>query len=406
MFYFIWALKNLYRNKKRTLGTGVLIIIVSLVLFLDFAFLRGTKKQMKDTMRKSLGDISMRVRSEDYNLAAVKKHIENANYSNFLEMIISGYSIGNVSVISGSGYLNDASIAGYSNNYFKWLEKNVEWIEGGPFLGNFGHAVIERNMAEDLGVSVGDRVTAEYVTQDGAINTDSFQISGIFIGNKYENGNTLYVSLGDAQSLEMVKNKINNLKIYLKNPEDEALLQRMIDKDIKSFSKICYISVWRWEPEKNMFYSIFQYGQIFNKLLLALVTIVLLIVLFFAIQNMFYLIFNRRSNEISVLTTYGMPFIKIYKVILWETVVLFSFSLICSLIVSILCGKIFSGISMTFISEEMVIVLGGPNLQFDFILKDILQTSLFVYIVGLFSGFHSLQRYFKLEISEMTRGIN
>ncbi len=405
MFYFLWALKNLYRNKKRTLGTCALIIIVSLVLFLDFAFLKGTQKQMKETMREYLGDISLRVRSEDYNLAPVKKHLENGNYKNSLERIISGYSIGNVSVISEGGYLNDASIAGYSNNYFKWLKKNVEWIEGGPFLDNFGHAVIEKSMAEDLGISAGERVTVEYVTPDGAINTDNYQIVGVFIGNKYEDGNTVYVSLKDAQSLAMVKDKINTLKIYLKNPEDEALLQQIVDKDLKSFSNISYISVWRWETEKDMFYSIFQYGQIFNKLLLSLVSIVLLIILFFGIQNVFYLIFNKRANEISVLTTYGMPFLKIYKVIFWETIVLFSFSLAGGFLLSLLCGQMLSGISMARISDEMVIVLGGPNLQFDFVLKDIVLVTLFVYIVGLFSTLHSLRRYFKLEVREMVGGI-
>ncbi len=98
----------------------------------------------------------------------------------------------------------------------------------------------------------------------------------------------------------MMWGKINHLKIYLLNPDDEALLFRIVSDMEKSFSKIANISVWRWEPEGHLFFRIFQFSQVFIKILVSLVSIVSLIILFFGIQNAFYLILNERSNEISV----------------------------------------------------------------------------------------------------------
>lgn len=406
MFYFLWAIKNLYRNKKRTLGTSVFIIIVSLMLFLNFAFLKGTQKQMKETTREYVGDISLSVRSEDYSLTKVKKHLESGDYNNALKMIVSEYSMGNVNVISDAGYLHYASVEGYSKDHFHWMQKNVEWIEGGPFFKHPAQAVIERSMAEDLAVSAGDRIITRYTTEDGAINTATYEINGIFIGNKYQHQSTVYVTLSEAQNLGLVENnKINHLKIYLKDPENELLLQRIVDEELKDFSDIAYISVWKWEPGQNLFCSIFQYSQIFIKILITLFSIVSLIILFFGIQNAFYLIFNNRANEISVLSTYGMPFLKMYRVVFWETIILFLFGLSGGFLFSILSGEMLSGISMTHFSDEMVVFLGGPNLQFDFVLKELVWVALFIFIVGLFSSLHSLRRYFKLEVREMTGGV-
>lgn len=406
MFYFLWALKNLYRNKKQTLGICIFVIIVSLILFLNFAFLKGSQKQMRETTREYVSDISLRTRSEEYSLAEVNKRIESTEYKNNLEMIVSEYSIGGVNVISAAGYSNYASVEGYSENYFNWMQNNVEWIEGGPFFEHPAQAVIERSMAEDLAVSAGDRITVEYVTDEGAINTAVYDLSGIFIGNKYEHQNTVYVTLKEAQNLGLVEgDKINNLRIYLKDPENENLLRKIVDNELKDFSDFAYISVWKWEPERNLFHQIFQYAQSFIKIVIGLVTIVSLIILFFGIQNTFYLIFNKRANEISVLATYGMPFLKIYRVVFWETTVLFITGLLGGFLLSILLGRILSGVSMTHFSGEMVVVLGGPNLQFDFVLKNVLWLALSIFIVGIFSSLHSLQRYFRLEIREMVRGI-
>jgi len=131
----------------------------------------------------------------------------------------------------------------------------------------------------------------------------------------------------------------------------------------------------------------------------------LLIVLFFGIQNIFYLSFIKRANEISVLSTFGMPFFKIYKTVLWETISLFLPGLLLGFLFSFVVGNLLSSISLAQVSEEMVVVLGGPNLKFTFELSDFLWVSFFIFISELYASFHSLRKYFKLEIREMKSGI-
>lgn len=105
------------------------------------------------------------------------------------------------------------------------------------------------------------------------------------------------------------------------------------------------------------------------------------------------------------LTTYGMQFFRIYRVVFWETVLLFLVSILIGVILSLFLGEVLTGINMGHVSSEMVIVLGGPNLQFYFTLGDVALISLFIFGVGLYSSIHSLQKYFKLEVREMMRGI-
>lgn len=406
MFYISWAVKNLARNKKRTLGMGFFIVIIAAILFLNFAFLAGTQQQMNETLRKFVGDINLSALSESCNLAGIRDDLGRGSYKDEFEMVVSEYSINNARIISDGGYLSNAYIKGYSSNYFQWMQQSVEWLDGGGLFDNQGQAVIEKSVASDLSVRAGERVMVEYRTAEGAINTASYEISGIFIGNKYEHANAIFVLLEDAQNLGMVEdNKINRLKIYLRKSNDIALLQRLVDKELINYTKIAHISVWRFEPGKNMFYRIFQYSQMFIKILIILVSVVLLIVLFFGIQNVFYLTFNERANEISVLATYGMPFLKIYKMVFWETVILFTASIMSGLLLSVVIGKVLSGIKMAHISDEMVLVLGGPNLQFDFIFKDFTWIALFLLAVGIYSSLHSLRKYFKMEVREMIGGI-
>ena len=406
MFYLHWAFKNLYNNKKHSLETVLFIAIISMVFFLNLALIKGSREQMKQTLENYMGDVSLDARSEDYSLAKVRKELESGKYRNSVKMLIGEYSIGNVEAISNNAYLSDANIKGYSSNYFRELNNRVEWTAGSDSdIYKTGYAILERGTAADLGVSEGDNVTVEFKTREGAINTATYKICGIFIGNRYLDYNALYVGLKDARSLGMVKdNYLNHIKVFLKNA-DNIELQNIVDIELKPFSGIAYIEVWKWDAGNVSFYRVFQFSRTFFTVIITFISIVLLIVLFFGIQNVFFLNFSKRSNEISVLTTYGMAFMKIYKLIFWEMIIYFISGLLAGFILAFIAGNILSGISMTQLSDQMVVVLGGPDLQFSFALRDIALVILFIFLSGLYASIHSLRKYFKLEVREMKAGI-
>jgi len=403
MFYFLWAAKNLYRNEKKTIEIIFFIAIISMMFFMNFAFLDGSQKQMKETTRNFLGDIKLDARSENYSLSKIKKELESEKE---IATIISEYSFNNVRVISDNGYSRNSSIKGYSPNYFAELDKSVEWIDGNSSINKPNQVVIERSMATKLSVSAGDKITVEFKTEQGAVNTAVYKVSGIFIGNKYIHKNSLFVTLESARNLGMVEdNFTNHLKIYLKNPNNTVALSKLVNNKLKKFDKLIYVKVWQWEEDSIQFTQIFKYSRIFFIILISLTSVVLFVVLFFGIQNIFYLTFTKRSNEISVLSTFGMPFLKIYKTIFWETIFLFSFGLLCGFLFSLFVSSLLGNVSFAQVSEEMVVILGGSNLKFVFELNAFLWVVLFLFVSGLYASFHSLRKYFKLEIREMKGGI-
>ena len=410
MFYFLWAFKNLYRNKKRTVEMILFIIIISMMFFLNFAFLKGGQSQMKQTLHNFIGDIALtskkNAQDKDFNLSGIKDELATGKNKDAIKMIVGEYSFGNAAIISDNGYMSNSYIKGYSPNYFKQLDKSVEWINGSAFFDKPNQALIERTTATRLSVSVGDNVTVRYKTPDGAINTAPFKISGVCIGNKYIHDKAVLVRLTDSRNVGMVEeNYVNHMKILLNNPENDVDLSNIVNNELEKKSAHFYISVWRWDPGNVSFSRVFQFSQAFFTIIITVISIVFLIVLFFGIQYTFFLTFSTRANEISVLTTYGMPFTKIYKLVFWETVLYFAAGLIGGFILSLLMGNLLSGINMTKLTDEMVVILGGPNLQFNFALNDFAWVVLFIFTSGLIAGFHSLRKYFKMEVREMKIGI-
>ena len=406
VFYFFWAVKNIFRNKRRAIENILFIACISMMFILDFSFLDGSQRQMEKASRDFSGDIGLNARSSDLNLAEVQRHLSVSPNKNAIEIIISEYSFGNVRVISDEAYLSQSFVKGFSPNNFEQLNKSVEWIAGGAFFTDLNQAVIERSMARELAVSVDDIVTLEFRTPQGAINTTTCKISGVFIGNKYFHLNTLFVSQADAVNLGLVDSSYaNHLKIFLRNPDDEVTLRKIVEDDLNPLSHLFYTHVNKWSSNDVFFEEIFQLSSMFFKILITMFSIVLLIVLFLGVQNSFYLSFVARSNEISVLTTFGMPFVKMYLTIFWETILLFSAGLTSGSALAFLIGSLLTGVSLAQLSEEIVVVLGGPKLQFDFLLQSFLWVGLFMFGSGLYASFFSLRKYFKLEVREMTRGI-
>ena len=66
MFYFLWAVKNLVNNRRKTIRNILFIMAASSILFLLFSFQRGSVLQHEASLRGNIGDILIGARSGDY----------------------------------------------------------------------------------------------------------------------------------------------------------------------------------------------------------------------------------------------------------------------------------------------------------------------------------------------------
>jgi len=305
-------------------------------------------------------------------------------------------------LISQDGY-SAAAIIGYSDNYFQWLSEKVQ-ILSGDFELEAKEAALEYNMAKRVNTKVGENITLEYKTKSGAINTARFKVKCIFVGNKYIHGFKVYAKINDVRELAMEEKPIvQSAKIYLNDNSDKNI-QESLDY-LEQFQDKIKINIWKWTPKGNVFFNVFSFTQIFMKILTYLVTFILIIILFFGIQNSFYLIFNERATEISVLATYGMTFGKMYKIIFWETIMILLSGIFLGFGLASIFSFFLSKFNISQISSEFIVVLGGPNLVFDFSPLNFVMVFSFIFIVGLFSTFWAQYKYFKSEVREMQMGI-
>lgn len=401
MFFFKWAAKNLLRNRNRSIGMIILISFTTMILYLGLAFLNGSQKQMTQVLRDYVGDIRITTKNKSNDISDIVLKLRNSQLISTITDITSEYKI-YCEFISINGY-STGWIIGSSQDFFSNIINKVEWIDGSANLKQ-GQCIIEKSFAAELGVNIADELIISYITPNGAINTAYTTVSGVFIGNKYEHSNKVFVKIQDAQELGMSLGHIHQIKIKLLNPDSNQDIQQVVSFFEKYFN-IVQVQVWKWKPEGHVFFQVFQYSKIFMGILITISILVLSIVLFFSIQNSFYLMFNERSNEISVLATYGMSFKQMYKLTFWESVILLTSGITLGLFFSIGISIPLEHLNLTSITEEIVVILGGPKLVFEFIKEDILLITVFVFITGMISAFQSLRKYLKSEIREMQLGI-
>lgn len=399
MFYFLWAIKGLSKNYLRTIRNIFFIALVTSIVFLLFAFRQGAQEQMEASVRTNYGDIEITSRERETSLEEVEAYIKK-EYSGIMETLLPELWLNNVLINHGTA--NEfGRISGISASFFEIMEDHIYWVEGEPFQADSSsEAVIETSFAEQLNIGVGDVVTVRYTTQEGAINTARFIISGIFTGIADLHGGGLFTSLEAARFLSLLEgNWSNQIKFYLYDADDALLLQVYDDLSEKFAGKV-RINVFEWRDEVG-FAQIFRMVWMLMLLLLSLVSAVILIVLYFAVYNNFYMSFYSRTKEIASLLTFGMKHSSLYLRSFFEGLIIMIAGIGIGFIFALFFSSIFESITYSGSMETYVMVLGGPYLRFSFIAKEVLLISLFLGFTGLWASFKSLHNYLKLEVREI-----
>ena len=116
MFYFLWAVKNLVNNRRKTIRNILFIMAASSILFLLFSFQRGSVLQHEASLRGNIGDILIGARSGDYTIEEVGDFL-GERFGDKIDTIINEYRLDNCHFINNSLYDQD-SLIGINPEYF------------------------------------------------------------------------------------------------------------------------------------------------------------------------------------------------------------------------------------------------------------------------------------------------
>ena len=401
MFYLVWAVKNLKKNYTRTIRNTLFIMVISCMLVLIFGFRRGAREQLQASLQAEAGDVFINAKREEYSLTGLAGLLQE-RFEEKIKVISGGLSLSNCLFVCDDLY-EYGTLNGVGEEFFRINKDHLYWEEGRPFLEGGVEAVVEKSYAKTLRIKAGDLVTVRRRTKEGMYNTVQLQISGIFIGNEYLHGYSLFTSLEEARLLEldMEKEKLNQLRVYLADPDDEALLFQVVKTVEEEARDEVNVQVLKWDTGSFGIMQLFSVVSLIMGIVLSLVSVTLLIVLFFALHNTFYLLFHSRTAELSALLPFGMKYSALYKVAFWETIILIGLGSLGGLGLAILTAFSLRHLPLTGKLSEMVAILGGPYLRFLFLPEDLGVVLVFIVITGLWASWKALRNYLRREIREI-----
>ncbi|MCB1645775.1 MAG: ABC transporter permease [Pseudomonadales bacterium] len=243
------ALRNIFRNTRRTLLTALLIGCSLTALILVDGIIIGTEKLMVESLTDTItGDAQVHANGfrENYDSslyipdtsAITAELAQDPQVTGFAERIISGAMVASSYNVAG-GLMYGIDAVSEPD-----ISKIDEAIISGQYLsGTPGKILLGKSMAELLEVSLGDRIVLTLSEADtGEISQALFRVSGIFeFGARELDENFIFINLDRArQVLGMARGAheivITGVSAEQMAADSSGLLQRLTDQGYEALS--------------------------------------------------------------------------------------------------------------------------------------------------------------------------
>ena len=169
-------------------------------------------------------------------------------------------------------------------------------------LNHFG-IILGRNMAENLGVMLGDQVTIMIpqasVTPAGMIpRFKRFTVTGIFSAGSGFNFDTklAFINLNDAQKLLQMGDKVSGLKLKLRDIYQAPMLSKRLMQDLGEDYQIS-----NWTDTYGAFFQAIK----MEKTMMFLILMLIIAVAAFNLVSSLVMVVNDKQAEIAILRTIG-----------------------------------------------------------------------------------------------------
>ncbi len=314
MKLYTMAIRNLGRNRRRTLLTALSVFIAMMMVMFIQGMVGGLMGNViRNFTKNDVGHVSITtleyrrrerfmpvteyMRDADRVAAAVRATpgLEGA-VSDVAERIRFG-------VLLSSGTNSKAALcfAGDPAVERKLLMLDRS-VRDGAYITKPGEAIIGKGIARDLGLKVGD--TLKVVTQkaDYGLGFKRFRVSGIFATNVNSlDGSLFQVSLDDARELLGAPGGATQVIVLFKRYEDSEKNALAIAAKLQK-EGLTGLSVLPWTRSGSFARLILMIGKIY-----AWIDIVIAFLGAFVIANVMMMVVLERKKEIGILKAMGMP---------------------------------------------------------------------------------------------------
>jgi ABC-type lipoprotein release transport system permease subunit len=222
-FYLKMAWRNIFRNKKRTFLTGLIIAIgLASLMFTDAAIV-GMKRNMIASVTSSfMGDAQIHRDGFQESLDTEKTIIGAGEIRNKLaeDPAVARFSrrVMGFGTVSSPADINSVAVYGIEPQRERPLSKLDETITQGAYLEGMGGIMIGSELAERLEAEVGDRIVVSVSNaESGNLAQELFRVSGIYTMQIEElDSSTAFIPLSTAQQLFGVGKGVHEIAVRFK----------------------------------------------------------------------------------------------------------------------------------------------------------------------------------------------
>jgi ABC-type lipoprotein release transport system permease subunit len=324
---FTLALRNIWRNRRRTLLTMSAMVLSCSLLILALGVFSGMVRDMlASATEQYTGHI----------VVSAKGYQDDRDmYDNFapshklLARVAATPGVKAVSprlrafgLVSHRQATYPAELLGVRPGAERRVTTLADHLVAGTYLAGDGGrgAIVGRGLAKKLGVGLGDELV--FVTQaaDGSIGNDLLTVTGIFAtGDAGHDNNLVLVGLPWLQRVMVLKNRVHELALRVKDPMDAAhvagALNAKLPKSLKAQD-------WgQLLPEMREAIASFDVSRF-------IVVLILYAATGLGILNTFFMAVMERTREFGILMAVGLGPWRVRGLVLLETLIMGLFSVV------------------------------------------------------------------------------
>ncbi len=326
-FYLRLAWRNVFRNRRRTFLTGLIIGIGLAALMFTDAWIKGMKANMIGSATSSfLGEAEIHregfqdTMDNKLTLAQSERIIEqikrDGSVKNFTRRVIS------YGTISSPADISSIVIFGIDPVTEKPLSKIDESMIQGTYLASGKGVLLGAKLAEELEVSIGDRVVLTTSKVDtGELAQDLFQVSGIYrMHIEQLDSSVALIPLEQAQALTGVNGNIHEIALQFGDIQYAERSAKEFSARYSNFGN----TAQTWPELVPQMKYVLDMTDMFN----AVNVFIVFAIIVFGIVNTLFMSLYERMFEFGVLRAVGTRSARMRTLILYEAAVLALFSVV------------------------------------------------------------------------------
>ncbi|TGG94088.1 ABC transporter permease [Natronospirillum operosum] len=318
------AARNLTRNRRRTLLTGLIISLSTAALILTDAFILGfSDTAVRSATRMFPGDAQIHqvdyLAERDEELVIEAPQARLAQLDNEPEVV--GYSprVMAFGMISSAADNRATQVIGIDPAQERTVSRLADAMAAGDYLTSDGaetQLLMGRRLAELLAVELGDRIVISVHNQEwGGAEQALFRVSGLYDFNaRVLDEETVFVLQAPLQTLLGVGDTVHEIALALRTPAlasdpDLPLWQRLSDEQVKAQG---------WTTLMPQLAAMLD----MTSASMALIGTMLFILAALGVTNGIFMSIYERTWEIGVLLAIGTRRLAVFRMILAETLLL------------------------------------------------------------------------------------